>query len=288
MGATVGADHATGSTARSSAAARRPAGPWRASPPWTSRYEPASERVTRTVVAPEVLSLACAPPVADGRGRDRAGPELPTANGRSSWSGARVADRVMAQVTLDRSAQSRQAADAGSDRGGAAAARRRRRGWPSRSGRSPRATSRARGRRWTTQSAQVSTSAEPRAERRLAPSCRRRTGRPARASARRTARPGRGGATPAAAPRTGRPPPSQAVGEVGVGVEQAEDEGRLAHRRPSATTRSARRAPARRRWSTATPGRRAGRAGDGRRPARPRGSPNGWSEWMVTAFSRAS
>lgn len=62
-------------------------------------YEPASTRVIRSVLAPEVLSLACSRPV-------RAAPSMPCGNLRSrgEWTveldGPDARDRVMAQVNV--------------------------------------------------------------------------------------------------------------------------------------------------------------------------------------------
>lgn len=63
-------------------------------------YEPASGLVTRTVVAPEVLSLACAPP----EPRAEAAP-CGASDDATAWTvnltGGRTDDRVLAQVTLE-------------------------------------------------------------------------------------------------------------------------------------------------------------------------------------------
>ena len=63
-------------------------------------YDPASERVTKAVTAPEVLALACTPAVVAGDTKP-----CGTRSTDSEWSveleGPRVDDRVMAQLTLE-------------------------------------------------------------------------------------------------------------------------------------------------------------------------------------------
>ena len=104
--------------------------------------------------------------------------------------------------------------------------------------------------------------------------------RPARVPVRcrRTSRPGRGPATTAPGPRTRRL--ARRVGqEVGVGVDQRQDAGRLAVGDHQRADRQAGREPARRRRSTGSPRRRAGRGtgGPGRARGRRRGAWSGWS-----------